>query len=231
MVVDHLYSIGVAVLEAKDEAAAAREFDSMNTLAILCWQLWDFVLMRCLNRTPHLPLTSFPQSIETSQQQHEGPIKIRCVGEVPILFLGQAVIQVGYPVGLESAPTLPRWPWSGQWSDETERRSYVMCAATETSNEEERLARRESLLQREVSPEEAPEGLRGSSEGDLATRSGDAHDLGGGAAVSGGAGAVAVGGGRGVDMGRFRTGNCASERSGVCCGSACIAPRGCCGRK
>ena len=159
--------------------------------------------MSCLNRTPHLPLTSFPQSIETSQQQHEGPIKIRCVGEVPILFLGQAVIQVGYPVGLESAPTLPRWPWSGQWSDETERRSYVVCAATETSNEEERLAHRESLLQREVSPEEAPEGLRGSSEGDLATRSGDAHDPGGGAAVSGGAGAVAVGGGRGVDMGRF----------------------------
>ena len=34
MVVDHLYSIGVAVLKAKDEAVAARELDGIGTLAI-----------------------------------------------------------------------------------------------------------------------------------------------------------------------------------------------------
>lgn len=34
-----LYSIGVAFLEANDEAVAARERDGIGTLAILCWQL------------------------------------------------------------------------------------------------------------------------------------------------------------------------------------------------
>ena len=42
--------------------------------------------------------------------------------------------------------------------------------------------------------------MRGSSEGDLAPQSGDAHDLSGGAAVPGGTGAVAVGSVRGADV-------------------------------